>query len=46
VLVDYQEQGLACNRRYLDALAVVDDPVPWAEKRCQEPSNDNGRVTR
>jgi hypothetical protein len=27
-LVDFQEQALACNRRYLDALAVVDDPAP------------------
>jgi len=27
-LVQYQEQALACNRRYLDALAVVDDPAP------------------
>jgi hypothetical protein len=27
-LVDSQEQALACNRRYLDALAVVDDPAP------------------
>jgi hypothetical protein len=27
-LVDYQEQALACNRRYLDALAVVNDPAP------------------
>ena len=27
-LSDYQEQALACNRRYLDALAVVDDPTP------------------
>ena len=27
-LVDYQQQALACNRRYLDALAVVDDPAP------------------
>ena len=27
-LVDYQQQALACNRRYLDALAVVDDPTP------------------
>jgi hypothetical protein len=27
-LVDYQEQALAGNRRYLDALAVVDDPAP------------------
>ena len=24
----YQQQALACNRRYLDALAVVDDPAP------------------
>ncbi|MBL8795684.1 MAG: hypothetical protein JNM56_17395 [Planctomycetia bacterium] len=27
-LVHYQEQALACNRRYLDALAAVDDPAP------------------
>lgn len=27
-LILYQEQALACNRRYLDALAVVDDPTP------------------
>jgi hypothetical protein len=27
-LVHYQEQAMACNRRYLDALAVVDDPAP------------------
>jgi hypothetical protein len=27
-LVHYQEQALACNRRYLDALAVVEDPAP------------------
>ena len=27
-LVDYQQQALACNRRYLDALAVADDPTP------------------
>jgi hypothetical protein len=27
-LVDYQDQALACIRRYLDALAVVDDPAP------------------
>ena len=27
-LSHYQEQALACNRRYLDALAVVDDPAP------------------
>jgi hypothetical protein len=27
-LVDYQEQASACNGRYLDALAVVNDPTP------------------
>jgi hypothetical protein len=27
-LPHYQEQALACNRRYLEALAVVDDPAP------------------
>jgi hypothetical protein len=27
-LVDYQKQALACNRRYLDALAVVNNPAP------------------
>lgn len=27
-LIQYREQALACNRRYLDALAVVDDPAP------------------
>jgi hypothetical protein len=27
-LIHYQEQALACNRRYLDALAIVDDPTP------------------
>ena len=27
-LIHYQEQALACNRRYLDALAIVDDPAP------------------
>ncbi len=27
-LVHYQEQALACSRRYLDALAIVDDPAP------------------
>ncbi len=34
-LVHYQEQALACNRRYLDALAVVDDPAP-AYQELQE----------
>jgi hypothetical protein len=27
-LIHYQEQALACNRRYLEALAIVDDPAP------------------
>jgi len=27
-LILYQEQALACNRRYLDALAAVDDSTP------------------
>lgn len=34
-LVQYQEQALACNRRYLDALAVVDDPAPAYQKLRQ-----------
>lgn len=44
-LVDYQEQALACNRRYLAALAVVDDPAPaYAELRqLTEPKVVNGR---
>jgi hypothetical protein len=27
-LIHYREQALACNRRYLDALAIVEDPAP------------------
>ncbi|MGZ3357346.1 MAG: hypothetical protein ACXVBO_21190 [Isosphaeraceae bacterium] len=44
-LVDYQEQALACNRRYLDALAVVDDPAPaYSELRqLTEPKVVDGR---
>jgi hypothetical protein len=44
-LVDYQEQALACNRRYLDALAVVDDPAPaYPELRqLTEPKLVDGR---
>jgi hypothetical protein len=43
--VDYQEQALACNRRYLDALAVVDDPTPaYPELRhLTEPQVVDGR---
>ena len=44
-LVDYQEQALACNRRYLDALAVVNDPAPaYPElRRLTEPKVVDGR---
>jgi hypothetical protein len=41
----YQEQALACNRRYLDALAVVDDPAPAYQELRQltEPKVVAGR---
>ena len=44
-LVDYQEQALACNRRYLDALAVVDDPTPAYQdlRHLTEPKVVDGR---
>jgi hypothetical protein len=44
-LDDYQEQALACNRRYLDALAVVNDPAPaYPELRqLTEPKAVDGR---
>ena len=44
-LVHYQEQALACNRRYLDALAVVDDPTPAYQELRQltEPKVVEGR---
>jgi hypothetical protein len=44
-LVHYQEQALACNRRYLDALAVVDDPAPAYQelKKLTEAKVVNGR---
>jgi hypothetical protein len=44
-LVYYQEQALACNRRYLDALAVVDDPAPAYQELRQltEPKVVAGR---
>jgi hypothetical protein len=44
-LVDSQEQALACNRRYLDALAVVNDPAPaYPELRqLTEPKVVDGR---
>ncbi len=44
-LIHFQEQALACNRRYLDALAIVDDPAPaYQELRAlTEPKADAGR---
>jgi hypothetical protein len=44
-LVHYQEQALACNRRYLDALAVVDDPTPAYQdlRHLTEPAVVAGR---
>jgi hypothetical protein len=44
-LIHYQEQALACNRRYLDALAVVDDPTPAYQELRQltEPKTVAGR---
>jgi hypothetical protein len=44
-LVNYQEQALACNGRYLDALAVVDDPTPAYQdlRELTEPKVVNGR---
>jgi hypothetical protein len=44
-LVNYQEQALACNRRYLDALALVNDPAPAYQELRQltEPKIVEGR---
>jgi hypothetical protein len=44
-LVHYQEHARACNRRYLDALAIVDDPTPAYQKLRQltEPKKVQGR---
>jgi hypothetical protein len=44
-LVHYQEQALACNRRYLDAFAVVEDPAPAYQQLRQltEPQKVAGR---
>jgi hypothetical protein len=44
-LVDYQEQALACNHRYLDALAVVDGPAPAYRdlRHLTEPAVIDGR---
>jgi hypothetical protein len=45
--VDYQEQALACDRRSLDALAVVDDPTPAYQDLRQrtEPEVVDGRCS-
>jgi hypothetical protein len=44
-LIHYQEQAMACNRRYLDALAIVDDPAPAYQELRQltEPKVVAGR---
>lgn len=44
-LIHYQEQALACNRRYLDALAIVDDPTPAYQelRKLTEPKIEKGR---
>jgi hypothetical protein len=44
-LIHYQEQALACSRRYLDTLAVVDDPAPAYQELRQltEPKVVAGR---
>ena len=44
-LVHYQEQAMACNQRYLDALEVVDDPSPAFQdlRELTEPKVVNGR---
>src|SRR5271165_4037304 len=41
----YQHHALACNRRYLQALAAVDDPTPGYDdlRRLTEPQRHNGR---
>jgi hypothetical protein len=41
----YQSHALACNQRYLEALAAVDDPTPGHEdlKKLTEPERYKGR---
>jgi hypothetical protein len=41
----YQSHALACNQRYLDALAVVEDPTPSYDdlKNLTERQRDKGR---
>jgi hypothetical protein len=44
-LPHYQKHALACNQRYLNALAVVDDPTPAYEELSvlTEPKQQQGR---
>ena len=44
-LIHYQEQALACNRRYLEALAIVNDPAPAYQelRKLTEPKREAGR---
>lgn len=44
-LIHYQEQAMACNRRYLEALSVVDDPAPayQALRKLTERKKVSGR---
>jgi len=41
----YQSHALACNQRYLEALAVVDDPTPGYDdlRTLTEPQRQQGR---
>jgi hypothetical protein len=41
----YQSHALACNQRYLEALAAVDDPTPGYDelKKLTEPQRHKGR---
>jgi hypothetical protein len=41
----YQSHALACNHRYLEALAAVDDPTPGYDdlKKLTEPQRHRGR---
>ena len=41
----YQSHALACNQRYLEALAAVDDPTPGYDdlKKLTEPQRHRGR---
>lgn len=43
----YQSHALACNQRYLEALAAVDDPTPGYDdlRTLTEPKRKHGRST-